>query len=255
MLVFSTPTIDQKKLDFLVKSNFFNIAFFQKVWESYLLIAKAQDRVVGIPEFRTQLDEINVVGIRYNSEMSFNLPGETYYNDILIINKRSLDNKNFWAFQVTMDPKGKINKIAHILEGVYASYKANRPHRWQPGRTAIVQDKDKIKIARTKTDGSVEIKDSKGFFGINIHDSSKYQNSSIGCTVLAPDSESTKFHFKDVFKPLIKSILNKESIDYMVINHEVLIDILNQLNNPIKVFGDLTIKNDIGFLLNNQPII
>lgn len=237
MIIFNSPNLVSNDIfDELKNKNFFNWKTFKEVWELYLNLAKMKNRVVGIPKFRMGENEINVMSIRNNKEIFFN-ESQYFYNDLLIIH---LNPINFYVFKVTTDPKGKVNKIAHLLEGIYASYKANRPHRWVPGRTAIVQDRDVVLVARTDLSGNITINEHKGFFGINIHDSDKYLNSSMGCTVLERDSVQNDFHFKNHFKPLIKSIANKESIDYCLINIMSLREILNSIQNnekiPISIF-------------------
>ncbi|MHA1933492.1 MAG: hypothetical protein ACW96X_13185, partial [Promethearchaeota archaeon] len=82
----------------------------------------------------------------------------------------------------------------------------------------------------------------KGFFGINVHDSAKWRNSSLGCTVLEPEGEKNDWHFKKHFKPLIKSISNKESVDYMVTNQNVFKNIARGVKIG-QVFTDEYLKN------------
>jgi len=233
MISFCAPNLlnnpDYQELNSL---NLFITPIFKLVWDNYLIIAKTKQRVIGKPSFRLGTQEINVMGIRRNPEVSFN-EKDYFYNDILIIQMSYSDE--FYIFKVTMDPKGKVNKIAHLLEGIYASYNTLRPHRWVPGRTAIVQDRDAVIVARTDSTGKVIIKEKSGIFGINIHDSDKYLNSSMGCTVLEPESALNQYQFAQHFKPLIKSIFNKDSVDYTVINIDLLKSILKSVKDKIEI--------------------
>jgi hypothetical protein len=223
MIVFNSANNDT--LNNLKKLNFFTSVVFHKVWRDYLTYAKDRGRVIGEPKLRLNEKEINVMGIRNNEEISFN-DSDNFYNDLLVIEQTIAQSHVFYIFKVTMDPKSKKNKIAHLLEGVYASYTALRPHKWVPGRTAIVQDRDKVLVARTDSTGEIikEFKAQKGLFGINIHDSAGYINTSLGCTILERDLKENKFHWKEHFKPLIQEISNKEEIDYVVINKSVALE-------------------------------
>jgi|GEM_PF-6889489 hypothetical protein len=212
-----------------------------KLWSAltcYLSVCVQQGRVVG--KVRAIADytegDILALGVRGNAEVEFNDTSK-FYNDLLIIYKHSLTIPAVYLFKVTMDPKGRKSNIAHHLEGAYASYTALRPHAWVPGRTAIVQDRDKIFICRTSSTGE-PLKDSqgniiiyKGKFGINIHDPSKYSNSSLGCTILQTDSEANGYQFSKIFKPLVSSATNRKAIDYYVINWNTLESILTPLTN------------------------
>lgn len=198
--------------------NLFTDRKMYAVWNKYLNLASKSYRVVGQPVWDRGVNTISVIGVRQNPEISFNL-GYEYYNDLLIlVHFRSADI-DFYVFKCTMDPSRKKYGVAHLLEGVYNSYTASRPHMWMPGRVAIVQDKDVVHVGRTDENGKLlEVKSHVGMLGINIHDAGGYQNSSLGCTVLEPDNIHNEFHYQNVFKPLVKQISNKHSIDYMVIN-------------------------------------
>lgn len=201
---------------------FFTHKNFTTVWRRNLMLGVKVRRVIGSPTLRSSIGSINVMGIRNNPEVGFNDSKEWFYNDMLVIELITDGESKFYIFKVTMDPKSRKHKIAHLLEGVYASYTALRNHRYQPGRTAIVQDRDSVLIARTDNNGGVIIPRLEGKFGINIHDSSKWRNSSLGCTVLEPESSENHNHFTQHFKPLIKSVKNKSSIDYAVTNQAVI---------------------------------
>jgi hypothetical protein len=213
-------------LDRLKSLNFFTSVIFHQVWRNYLNLAKDRGRVIGEPKLRLGDKEINVMGIRNNEEIAFN-DKDTFYNDLLVIEQTERQAHLFYIFKVTMDPRGRLFKVSHLLEQVAASYTALRPHKYVPGRTALVQDRDNVIVARTDTKGNVitDYKEHKGFFGINVHDSAGYLNSSIGCTVLEPESEDNDNQFKKHFKPLIESITNKEAVDYAVINKNAVIEL------------------------------
>lgn len=217
----------------------------KNVFNEYKFLCQKNSRIVGKPEWREGYGEINVIGVRNNPEISFNDSVNTFYNDLLIIIQYLGNSENIYLYCTTMDPRGKSNNIAHLLEGIYGSYTALRPHKFVPGRTALVQDRDSVLIARTNKEGKVKsIKPEYGFFGINIHDSGGYKNSSMGCTVLEPDSKDNNFQFTKSFKPLITNITNKSSVDYCVINfetfRELVITDFNRKNIDIDYLSTLT---------------
>lgn len=227
MIAFNSPNLkDDVCFNKLKNLKFFTSVYFNQIWRDYLKLARDRGRVIGEPKFRVGDKEINVMGIRNNPEISFN-DDKNFYNDILVIEQIDKGASLFYVFKVTMDPKSKKEKISHLLEGVYASYNALRPHKYVPGRTAIVQDRGPVIVARTDSSGKIiqGYKEQKGLFGINIHDSGGYLNSSMGCTVLEGDSVSNDSQFKNHFKPLILDISNKQEIDYMVINKDAVIEL------------------------------
>ena len=198
----------------------FDPFIFRKYWDLYSSYCAGFKRTIGDIYFREEIGAINVIGIKRDPEISFNL-GDTFYNDILVISQNVLNDYgkkdlDFYIYKVTMDPRDKSDKIAHLLLQVCNSY-VIRPHRWVPGRIAICQDKDNVLIARTDSNGDViNATPYKGFFGINIHDSDKWVNSSLGCTVLEKDSPDNGFHYKESFKPLLQTVTNKKDIVYAV---------------------------------------
>lgn len=213
--------IDERFIRFNLIRNSLNYKSLREIFNVYKNQAYIEHRVVGSPEWKTEIGNINVIGIRQNSEVSFN--EDVLHNDLLIISLNTeLDKSDIYLFSCTMDPKGRILKVAHLMEGVYASYNALRPHKWVPGRTAMVQDRDKVIIGRTDREGRlISVKPEKGFFGINIHDSGGYQNSSLGCTVLEPDNDNNTYQYKTFFKPILQNYCtNKKKIDYMVVNFD-----------------------------------
>lgn len=256
MISFIAPNlVNDPNFNELKTLDLFYSVRFKLVWETYRDLAKSRARMIGKPSYRLGAKEINVMSIRMNPEISFN-EKQFFYNDLLIIQIHASDE--FFIFKVTTDPKGKVHKIAHLLEGIYASYKANRPHRWVPGRTAIVQDRDSVIIARTDSKGNTTIKENTGAFGINIHDSDKYLNSSMGCTVLEPDSIENDFQFKKHFKPLILDISNKLSIDYAIINIVSIKSILESIRLekplPLTFFASLFPANTLFKVVNQITV-
>jgi len=223
MIRFKSANIESLSLFWHTKDHIklFEEGNFKKVWNLYIRYCKALGRIVGDVSFKDEIGAINVMGIKRDPEVSFNLPG-TFYNDILVVAKNTESGQDFYIYKVTMDPKAKKNKIAHLLLGMYASYKV-RPHRWISTRTAICQDRDAVLLARTDKEGNIiNATPYKGFFGINLHDSDRYINTSLGCTVLERDSNENGNHYKQSYKPLLKSITNKDDIVYAVTSLNVI---------------------------------
>jgi len=243
MISYNSPTLNNDQLFNQLKGlKFFTSVIFHDVWKAYLSYAKDRNRVIGEPKLRIRDGEINVMGIRNNPEISFNL-GSEYNNDILVIEYTKSQTHLFYVYKVTMDPKNKKHKIAHLLEQVAASYLV-RPHVWQPGRTALCQDRNNVIVARTDEFGAIitDYKEHKGIFGINIHDAGSFTNSSLGCTVLEKDSEENNFHWKNSFKPLVSTIINKDEVDYSVINKAALFEFIKSVQlkvSPNKSFLDI----------------
>ena len=207
---------------------------FKEIWNLYAKYCKALGRTVGDVSFREDIDAINVMCIKKDPEVHFNLPG-TFYNDILVVARNTEEGQKFYVYKVTMDPKNKKNKIAHLLLGMYDSYKI-RPHRWISSRTAICQDRNEVFLARTDREGNViNAVPYNGFFGINIHDSDIFTNTSLGCTVLEKDSRYNKYHYKESFKPLLKTVNNSDDIVYAVASLEA----LSRLYYSIHIADDL----------------
>lgn len=140
-------------------------------------------------------------------------------NDIYVTN--DMERNNDWMilffrglkyiFEVTADPKYRKNKIANICEQVY--YGNIRNHRGIYNRDAICQDNCKVWVRRYKNDKWYE---ELGHFGINIHNSAGFFNSSLGCVILADEKRYTQ-----VFRPLLreaKTISNKIPVAVMNIN-------------------------------------
>lgn len=211
---------------------------FRIFWDNYITYCKGMKRAVGDVSFREDIGAINVMGIKRDPEISFNL-GDAFYNDVLVVAQNVMIDAatkdiDFYIYKVTMDPKDKKDKIAHLLLGMYNSY-VRRPHRWIPTRTALCQDKDVVFIARTDSKGNViNAVPYKGSFSINIHDADKYINSSIGCTVLEKDSKDNGFHYKNSYKPLLRSLsVNTKDVVYAVSCLDMLLKIFYTTIEPL----------------------
>jgi hypothetical protein len=189
---------------------------WKKVFNKHLAWSKENKRTIGKPVWREEDMTLNVIGIRCNSETDFNY-GK--YNDylILVLNKSS-DDFTKVIMEVTVDPCRNNDGIAHLRQGMWNSYVV-RPHKWayrnfphigRQQRWAICQDKDQVEIVRTDGNGSV-IKSVRGFFGINIHDTGGYKDSSLGCTVIKSDES-----YEDLYLPCIYDI---DEDDYVPSNH------------------------------------
>jgi hypothetical protein len=179
--------------------------------------------VTGAPQWFDTRNTLNVIGIRNNTEADFNM-GK--YDDILICIYND-DNNEFGSgyFECTVDPYGMKEGVAHLRQGMWNSYKV-REHRGVKGRWALCQDKNVVELLRTDGGGNI-IKSNgaanpfRGFFGINIHNRDKYNDPSLGCTVLKNNSS-----YKDIFVPYIydvkrnkKVLANTNDVTYCLINH------------------------------------
>lgn len=199
---------------------------YRKLFNTHLLWAKENNRVTGDPKWFDEPFTLNVIGIRCNSEADFNF-GK--YNDFLILILNKPDDRYDQAIiPVTVDPNRNKDGIAHLRQGVWNSY-VIRPHKWESRtfsevgtiyRWAICQDKDVVEVIRTDGKGNI-IKADRGMFGINIHDSGGYYDSSLGCTVIKNDN-----HYLKLFLPYIYDLklkkkvpLNYDNLTYCLINH------------------------------------
>ena len=193
-----------------VNSRILNPNVFKMVWLHLRKEYIAKGLVTGKPLFALAPNTINVMGIRSNSEISFNL-GEEFNNDkLLIYENTSHGSVRMWDFDVTMDPKDKKKEIAHLLKGIYATFVV-RAHKWVKGRDALCSDiPPGVRFSRTDQYGNVT-----GTYtdriGINIHNNNGFRNSSLGCTILADEDA-----FKTKFRPLILRCKNQSPITYLV---------------------------------------
>lgn len=189
---------------------------WKRIFNLHLAWGRKNNRISGKPIWRDEEKTINVIGIRCNSETDFNY-GK--YNDylVLILNKTKEDYTKV-IMEVTIDPCVNKDGIAHLRQGVWNSYVV-RPHKWEhrnfPNigrqyRWAICQDKNEVEIVRTNGNGKI-IRAVRGYFGINIHDSGGFKDSSLGCTVIKNDKS-----YIDLFLPCIYNIKSK---NYVPSNH------------------------------------
>jgi len=193
---------------------------WKNIFNKHLDYCKTKNRVSGSPKWHDDEGTLNVIGIRCNDERDFNF-GK--YNDYLVmIMNRPNDEFRMNILKVTVDPgipnqPGEKNR-AHLCQGVWNSYVV-RPHRWksrtfpkigfQP-RWALCQDKDEVEVVRTDSTGKV-VGNERGQFGINIHDTGGFRDSSIGCTVVQDDND-----YVDTYLPYIYDV---DANDYVPSNH------------------------------------
>ena len=245
MLTYYSPNIKNTSL-FSNVNNFLKLFEgnnFKEIWNLYIGYCKALGRTVGDVSFREGIGNINVMGIKRDPEIHFN-SSEAFYNDILVVSQNVENGQKFYVYKVTMDPKNKKNKIAHLLLGMYDSYNI-RPHRWISSRIAICQDRDEVFIARTDKKGNViNAVPYNGLFGINIHDSDIFINTSLGCTVLEKDSIHNKYHYKKSLKPLLKTVANVDNIVYAVASLETL----------SRIYYSEHVADDLPFLPMDSPV-
>lgn len=218
--------------------------------ERYTFNGDEFSRIVGVPKFYEEPNTINVITIRNNPEIAFN-DSDTFDNDEMIVYENtSSGGVRLYRFNVTADPKSRKDNIAHLLKGCYASYRVGN-HRWVPGRTALRQDENKVLVARTDNKGNIK-KVEYGMFGINIHDSGGFRNSSLGCTILANDVD-----YKTKFKPMLLRIQKQKPISYILTDHIDVSKFLNMIKldsiepKPIEVYAKY-FKKVKGYLLDDK---
>jgi hypothetical protein len=178
--------------------------------------------VFGNPKWNSEEGTINVIAIRNNNEFDFN--NKLRNNDrLLVFENRPHNMFRLYEFPCTTDPASpitfsdflKLNKgRAHLCEGAYNSYVV-RPHNWVRGRTALGQDANKVRVARTDNKSKF-LKYDEGFFGINVHDAGRFWNSSLGCIIIAFENN---WQYEAEFKPCLeraKSIHKKLGINFTV---------------------------------------
>lgn len=215
---------------------FKDAATFEKIWKSLSEKYKQAEFFSGNPEWQDEPGSMNILGVRHNKEISFNTKEDGFNNDWLFIWEKDLNGEvSIYEFEVTMDPLGKKNNIAHLRKGAWNSY-VIRGHKWIPSRTAFGQDANDVLVTRTDAKGNV-LTSEWGKFGINIHDSGGYKNSSLGCTILAKDEI-----WKTVFKPLLlkhKSL--KKTYTYVVTDlPDLYLEILKHTPLDPKLFMDVS---------------
>lgn len=140
---------------------------------------------------------INVIVIRCNDLYVTN--DMVRNNDYLCVIHNTGDSYEQFVFNVTADPKTRKNRIANLCS---QSYIGNiRNHRWIPNRLAICQDNDAIWVRRYENNKWFE---ENGYFGINIHNSAGFFNSSLGCVILSSEDS-----YINSFRPLLKKVQGK----------------------------------------------
>lgn len=209
-----------------------NLSYGQtkNIFMAHLKWALENKRYSGEPVWYDAEGTLNVIGIRCNTEADFNF-GK--YNDFLIlVYNKPLDKYDQEIINVTVDPGRNKENIAHLRQGVWDSY-VIRPHRHDTryfaelsktiARWAICQDQNTVMVARTNGKGTV-IENETGRFGINIHDSGGYRDSSLGCTVIQKDSDYLEKLLPYLYdlKAEKKVPINAGNITYCLINHSQL---------------------------------
>jgi len=161
--------------------------------DTYLYKGKYSDpRVVWLD----RLGSINVIVVRNNELYVTNDMKRN--NDFLVVIENKLETYTKYVFECTADPKMRKDNIANLLS---QSYVGNiRNHKWIFGRICIAQDNSNIWVGRF-TRGIKDYKEYRGKFGINIHDNGGFFNSSLGCVVLAKQTD-----FYEEFSPLLKRV-------------------------------------------------
>lgn len=163
-----------------------------------------------IKEILFKKNAIMVFVVRCNERISFNDVERN--NDLLVIVEYiSEDNFNLYTFNVTADPKSQKPNIAHLIEQIYTGNIGL--HRAILGRTCIRSDKG---LWYRRTDLNGKPYDPKfGQIGINLHNSAGFWNSSLGCVILESEDD-----YKNVFKPLLNRVSNRNNIPVAVINQD-----------------------------------
>ena len=214
-----------------------NYKFWRDITNRFLDHCKKENLpLYGNPQWYDQEGTINVIAIRKNDELDFN--NRKRNNDILMVfENRPEDSFRYYEFPCTTDPCAPITLRdfarlkkgrAHLCEGAYNSYTV-RPHNWVRGRTALGQDINPVRVARSDNNGKF-IKYDAGFFGINVHDAGRFWNSSLGCIIISYENE---WQYKAEFKPLLeraKPIHKKLGINFtlFLINNKTLEKIMNE---------------------------
>lgn len=193
-----------------------NYSTWKNIVSSFLPFARSAKAVYGNPGWLDAEGTINVIVIRENAENSYN--DVIRNNDhLLIFENRPNETFREYLYQVTADPSTNKYNIAHLCQGAYESYTV-RPHRWIAGRTALCQDKGEVKIFRTNSKRGI-IDYFWGLFGINIHDTGGFWNSSLGCVILALKAQYLEY--KQILLRA-KTVYGKKAISVFVINRSYL---------------------------------
>ena len=216
----------------------FSYSDLKKLFTKHLAWSQGNNRVSGNPVWLEEDNTLNVIGIRCNKEIEVN---NRRYNDYLILihNKNSSD-VSIVVLEVTIDPATDKYGRAHLRQGLWNCY-VIRPHApsgndernfpnlgWQK-RWGICQNQNSGEVEVIRTDGNGnEIKTERGRFGINIHDSGGYTDSSIGCTVIKSDESYESLFLPEIYDIQNNSYVpkNRNDITYCVINQDRLSEYL-----------------------------
>ncbi len=223
--------------DILINATY---AQLKELWGAHRGWAVQNGRVSGQPKWFDEPGTLNVIGIRCNTEVDFNF-GK--YNDflLLVFNKEN-DLYDVQLLEVTVDPNHDAYGRGHLAQGVYDAYKVG-VHGLSSGNTtsfvkgvgnvtrwALRQDRNKVYVTRTNGGGKVIEREWCMAF-INIHDTNKYEDSSIACTVI-----STLKSWYERFVPYLYDIANKkfactnhDNLTYCLMNHSQLEIYLEQV--------------------------
>jgi len=204
----------------------------KQLFTKHLTWSQTNNRVSGSPKWLEEENTLNVIGIRCNDEIDIN---NKRYNDFLVlVQNKSSDDVSIVILDVTIDPATNKDGRAHLRQGMWNSYVV-RPHapsgndervfpiNGRQKRWGICQNQNsgEVEVARTDGNGNF-VKSERGRFGINIHDSGGYVDSSIGCTVIKSDVS-----YESLFLPLIYDIdnnsyvpKNRNDLTYCVINQD-----------------------------------
>jgi hypothetical protein len=188
--------------------------FYSELCNNYFKperIALINNEFIKFPSIE---NEIAVFPIRLNERLSFNNTEGEFNNDLLFIMQyKGDDNKvNKLFFNVTTDPKSKQLNIAHLVEQIYRGDIGI--HRGDSTRLCIRSDYGTW-FKRTDTLGNETVEEF-GCIGLNIHDNHGAYNSSLGCVILESEQQ-----YINVYKPMLKTVVNKKSIPVCVLNGDI----------------------------------
>jgi hypothetical protein len=171
---------------------------------------------------KTEVGNINVFAIRCNDIGIAN--DQIRNNDFLVVLHYTDTQCVKLCLSVTTDPKTHREYIANIYDPQL--YFGNiRNHHWTPGRLCIAQDNCKVWVRRYYDKDPSHYIDREGNFTINIHDNGGFYNSSLGCVILA---DETDYH--EEFYPLLKNCTNKDYVPVMIIRDNKFEELYNKIS-------------------------
>lgn len=213
------------RTEILQKLKDFTLADYENLYSSYRewLVPEKVEASVHFPNCD---DGIAAFIFRCNQPIDFNNIRRN--NDLLIIVQRKLLGFKVYSMVCTADPYGPKDHIAHLSAQIY---RANRGlHRGIPGRICLRSDFGfGTWIQRTDSEGDVidinpasdKFTSAPGHFGINIHDTGGYYNSSLGCVIIAYNQDYL------VFKSILENASNPSNVPVCVFDMEDLPEFLN----------------------------